>query len=310
MTPEKPAARIRFCHYAFDPAWGFRAALARYYELFPDAFRCRTPQQGLWMPFARISKVEGWEDFGFKFKEGNDETAWDDAHGIITFRYTEPMTWWMTMPTEMPRTIEAAVAEARRRADQKRDRQAQALLTSGYHDAEGQFPARLLDTPWCNGAVWSMNSMPGIAGEVTDFKQQVERRNCASSCTARARKGDLDGEYIDSSEGYVTDELDFRRDHFAAADTPLTFAPETLPAGHLPRPGRLRVRPRDRPRRTRDGQADDGQRRAGPAVLAAAAAGSAGHRDRLESAAASGGRCRTRNCSTAGRCAKASRSAS
>ena len=172
LAPEKPAARIRLCHYAFDPAWGFRAALARYYELFPDAFRCRTPQQGLWMPFARISKVEGWEDFGFKFKEGNDETAWDDTHGIITFRYTEPMTWWMTMPTDMPRTIEAAVAEARRRADQKRDRQAQAWLTSGYHDAEGQFPARLLDTPWCNGAVWSMNSMPGIAGEVTDFSNK------------------------------------------------------------------------------------------------------------------------------------------
>jgi len=35
------------------------------------------------MPFAKISKVQGWEDFGFKFKEGNDETAWDDRHGII-----------------------------------------------------------------------------------------------------------------------------------------------------------------------------------------------------------------------------------
>ena len=172
LAAEKPVARIRLCRYAFDPNWGFRAALARYYELFPEAFRCRTPQQGLWMPFARISKVEGWEDFGFKFKEGNDETAWDDAHGIFTFRYTEPMTWWMTMPAEMPRTIEAAVAEAKRRADQQRDRQAQALLTSGYHNAEGQFPARLLDTPWCNGAVWSMNSMPGIAGEVTDFNNK------------------------------------------------------------------------------------------------------------------------------------------
>ena len=39
-----------------------------------------------------------------------------------------------------------------------------------------------------------------------------------------ARRGNLDGEYIDSSEGYVTDELDFRRDHFAAADTPLIFS--------------------------------------------------------------------------------------
>jgi hypothetical protein len=28
----------------------------------------------------------------------------------------------------------------------------------------------MFDEPWCNGAVWSMNSMPGIAGEVMDFK--------------------------------------------------------------------------------------------------------------------------------------------
>ena len=54
------------------------------------------------MPFAKISQVKGWEDFGFQFKEGNDETAWDDAHGILTFRYTEPMTWWMPMPKPCP----------------------------------------------------------------------------------------------------------------------------------------------------------------------------------------------------------------
>ena len=107
------------------------------------------------MPFAKISAVKGWEDFGFRFKEGDNETAWDDAHGIVTFRYTEPMTWWMRMPKEMPRTIEAALGEARRLASERKDRQAMALLTSGYHDEQGQFVARLLDTPWCDGAVWS-----------------------------------------------------------------------------------------------------------------------------------------------------------
>ena len=81
------------------------------------------------MPFNDISKVEGWQDFGFKFKDGNSETAWDDAHDIITFRYTEPMTWWMTMPNGMPRTFEAALAEAKRLAD-KGDKIAQALLSS------------------------------------------------------------------------------------------------------------------------------------------------------------------------------------
>jgi len=222
LTREKPSARVRFCRLEFDPKWGFRAALAKYYERFPEAFRCRTPEQGLWMPFAKISRVKGWEDFGFKFKEGNDETAWDDAHGIVTFRYTEPMTWWMTMPKEMPRTMEAAVAEAKRLAEKGR-REAQALLTSGYHNADGEFPARLLDTPWCNGAVWSMNSMPGIAGEVTDFRNKWSPR-IRDPLYGPNRKGDLDGEYVDSSEGYVTDELDFRRDHFAAAGTPLVFS--------------------------------------------------------------------------------------
>ena len=225
LAPEKPLARLRFCTFSFDAAWGFRGALAKYYELFPEQFRSRTPEQGLWMPFAKISRVKGWEDFGFKFKEGNDETAWDDAHGIITFRYTEPMTWWMSMPKEMPRTMEAALAEARRLAE-KGNPSAKALLASGYHDPSGRFPAMLLDTPWCNGAVWSMNSMPGIPGEFTDFKNKWNPK-LREQLYGPKRRGDLDGEYVDSSEGYVTRELDFRREHFAAAQTPLVFSQDT-----------------------------------------------------------------------------------
>jgi hypothetical protein len=83
-----------------------------------------------------------------------------------------------------------------------------------------------LDTPWCNGAVWSMNSMPGIPGEVTDFKNKWSPA-IRERLYGPRRSGDLDGEYVDSSEGYVTDELDFRREHFAAARTPLAFSPET-----------------------------------------------------------------------------------
>jgi dienelactone hydrolase len=223
LAPEKPTAHLRFCKFSFDPKGEFRAALAKYYDLFPEDFRRRIADQGLWMPFAKISAVKGWEDFGFRFKEGDNETAWDDAHGIITFRYTEPMTWWMRMPKDMPRTIEAALGEARRLATERKDRQAMALLTSGYHDEQGRFVARLLDTPWCDGAVWSINSMPQIAGDVTDF-QNKWGPSVRERLYGPQKKADLDGEYIDSSEGYVTDELDFRRDHFAVAQTPLTFS--------------------------------------------------------------------------------------
>ena len=230
LAPERPTARLRFCRFNFDPKWKFRAALARFYEIFGDYFRCRTPQQGLWMPFAKISAVKDWQDFGFKFKEGTNETEWDDERDIITFRYTEPMTWWMRMPEEMPRTLTAALAEARRLADEKKDPRAMALLTSGFHDETGQFPARLLDTPWCNGAVWSINSMPNIRGQTTDFKNKWNA-GLREKLYGPQRSGDLDGEYVDSSEGYVTDELDFRRDHFAAAQNPLTFSLEARKVG-------------------------------------------------------------------------------
>ncbi len=223
FTPEKPTTQLRICRFRFEPQWGFRAALAAYYATFPAAFQCRTPKQGLWMPFAKISDVERWQEFGFKFKEGDNEIGWDDQHDITTFRYTEPMTWWMRMPTELPRTFEAALAEAKRLAVEKKDRMALAFETSGFHDQAGRPVARLLDTPWCNGAVWSMNGMPGIQGDVTDFgvKWNAELREKLYGPETKAK---LDGEYIDSSEGYVTAELDFRRDHFAAAQTPLTFS--------------------------------------------------------------------------------------
>jgi len=230
LAPEKPTTHLRFCQFNFNPKWRFRAALARYYEIFGDYFRCRTPQQGLWMPFAKISNVKGWQDFGFKFKEGNNETGWDDEHNIITFRYTEPMTWWMRMPKEMPRTLKAALGHARYLAEEKSDPRAKAFFTSGYHDETGQFSARLLNRPWCDGAVWSINSMPGVQGETTEFKNKWNAK-LREELYGTKRKADLDGEYIDSSEGYVTDELNFRRDHFAAAQTPLTFSLEGCKVG-------------------------------------------------------------------------------
>jgi hypothetical protein len=226
LAPEKPQARFRLVTFPFNAAWGFRSALSTYYDLFPRAFARRVDRQGLWMPFAKISKIPHFEDFGFRIKEGDDEVAWDDAHDVLTFRYTEPMTWWMPMGKGVPRTIDAARAEAERLAGRGQP-DALAYRASAYHDASGQTIAELLDRPWNDGAVWSINSMPGITGDVTDFKRkwnpELKRR-----LYGEGRRGDLDGEYIDSSEGYVTAELDYRRDHLAAAATPLVFDPDSF----------------------------------------------------------------------------------
>jgi hypothetical protein len=222
LAPEKPTATFRFCVFDFEAAGGFRGALARYYGIYPDAFVTRIKEQGVWMPFAAISKVTGWEDFGFRFKEGDSETAWDDAHGIQTFRYTEPMTWWMALKGDGPRTLARGMEEARRLAAAG-DKAAQAWESSAFADEKGRTPGRVLDTPWCNGVVWSMNCAPGVAGAVTDFTNKWNAAYLEKQYGA-SRKASCDGEYIDSAEAYVTEELNFRRDHFAGTDRPLCYA--------------------------------------------------------------------------------------
>jgi hypothetical protein len=222
LAPEKPMATFRFCLFDFDAAQGFRGALSRYYEIYPDAFVTRIKQQGVWMPFAAVSKVEGWEDFGFRFKEGDGETAWDDAHNLLTFRYTEPMTWWMAIKGEGPRTLARGEAEANRLAAAGSPA-AQAWVTSAFRDEKGRIPGRVLDTPWCNGVVWSMNSAPGVAGSVTDFTNKWSS-GYREKQYGESRKATCDGEYIDSAEAYVTEDLNFRRDHFAGAERPLCYA--------------------------------------------------------------------------------------
>ena len=174
LTPEKKSADVRFATWTFDGEAGFRGAVARMYEIFPDQFRCRTPEQGVWMPFYAVSKVKGWEDFGFKFKEGNDETAWDNAHGLLTFRYTEPMTWWMTMPKDMPRTHGGGRRPRPSVWRPAGNAEAKALATSGFLDESGAVPGRLR-----NDAVVQRHRLEheldaGHRGRVHGLQEQVE----------------------------------------------------------------------------------------------------------------------------------------
>ena len=65
-------ATFSFVIYRSDPTWGFRAALKRYYEIFPQFFEKRVHREGLWMAFTDISTVQRHEDFHFAFHEGNN----------------------------------------------------------------------------------------------------------------------------------------------------------------------------------------------------------------------------------------------
>ena len=42
----------------------------------------------------RPATVAGHADFGIAYHEGDSTVASDDALGILSFRYSEPMSWW------------------------------------------------------------------------------------------------------------------------------------------------------------------------------------------------------------------------
>lgn len=222
LAPEKRTAAFAFRRFTFTG--GFRGALAAYAAREPDAFKTRVPEQGIWMPFRAIKSVENWQDFGFKFKEGNDETAWDDAHGIFTFRYTEPTTWWLSMDKAHGTncfTMADCLAKVESLAA-KGDPRARAWRGSVMRDEDGVRVGRVMDTPWCRGAIWLLSPLPDIAG-VCEYKVKNTEADFAKFYAKPFPVGQ-DGEYIDSAEGYLTPTLDFNRAVFAASDTPLVFS--------------------------------------------------------------------------------------
>ena len=222
------SAPFKFVIYRTDPQWGFRSAAKKLYEIFPEQFLCRSKDQGIWMPFTDVSTVQGWEDFGFKYHEGINNVPFDDIANVLSFRYTEPSTWWMRMEPNIDRTDENIIKQLNEYAksnEPNRKRSAEATAVSGSYDEQGRYQYQVLNTPWSNGAVFSSNPNPYIPGNSEakmawneEIKQNLYGPNA---------KGIQDGEYLDSLEGYVTANENFRRDHFHYVTVPLTFSTST-----------------------------------------------------------------------------------
>ncbi|MFC1714013.1 hypothetical protein ACFL6S_10100 [Candidatus Poribacteria bacterium] len=219
------AAPFRFVLYRTDPQWGFRSAAKKLYEIFPDYFVCRSKDQGIWMPFTDVSTVQGWEDFGFKYHEGINNVPFDDKANVLSFRYTEPSTWWMSMDPEIERTDENIIKQLQEYAESdesRRRRGAEATIVSGSFDEQERYQYLVRNTPWSNGAVFSSNPNPYIPGnsEARMYWNEESKRRLYGPDA----KGEQDGEYLDSLEAYVTADENFRREHFHYVTAPLTFS--------------------------------------------------------------------------------------
>jgi hypothetical protein len=239
FAKEHPAAHFRFRGFTFDGAQGLRGALVAYRRLFPEMFRVRCEKHGLWTVMDSLKTLPGLEDFGFRFRGRMGEIGFDDEHDYLTFRYTEPSTWWVSLPKEMrgkPYTLQDGVEMSEKLAAQgpvemktalaqaTPPRHAQAWKTSVILDEDGERVGRKCKQSWCEGVIWALNSAPGIGGPgaMNDFRAKIAPELFDARYAEPFPKG-LDGEYYDSAEMYMTPWCDFNRAHFAGMDTPLVF---------------------------------------------------------------------------------------
>ena len=241
LTPKTVAwpgrnARFRAVLYrlpAETAAWGFRAAAQKFYRLNAPNFDRLAKLDGIWMPFTDPATIKNAADFGFAYHEGDNSLKTDDAANILSFRYTEPMTWWMPMPPAMPRTYENAMAMINSFATDphpksKTDQDlARAVLNSGTQDENGHFNLEFRNEPWANGAVFVMNTNPELAATADKptrayLDYNIDMAMKMYGAEAKRTRGDQDGEYLDSLEGW-SDVQDYRISNIAACPYPLPF---------------------------------------------------------------------------------------
>jgi hypothetical protein len=265
LIPEKAAdgrslatAPFHFVLYRHDPAWGFRAALQRYYTLYPDFFTRRAPREGGWYVWGDVAKTEGALDAGFAFHWGplnHDAVKWDNANGPLALYYIEPETYQQTMedfdraPTydevltrlqrlnvgdaaelaaveALPYRVyplsgkEAPVAERIRTTAQVVQRSLQLDSGNQPYCSTGQFDW-MQKSKW--GAILGCNLAPDIpAGKGAFNLSDILDPALAAAVKAGAR---YDGIGLDSFCGYgQMSRANYRREHFPYSRLPLCFS--------------------------------------------------------------------------------------
>ena len=222
-----------------DPAWGFRSAAARYYGLFPEAFRRRAVGEGLWMPFTDVAKVEDPEDFNFVFQEGGPNIGYDQRHGVYSFPYISPHWAWLWMPDRKekptPEYIAQRLSTGLRSGDPKVRREAQLIANCAAKNAEGAYHYDIGQAHWAphrEGHLGWYVMFPANADP--DLKPEQEGPTTGAEALATVERvvrqynrpeAFVDGFYFDGVDERPLD--NYAAEQFRSAEWPLTFGTAT-----------------------------------------------------------------------------------
>jgi hypothetical protein len=219
-------AFFKLSHFSFDNNWGMRSALKNYYNIYPDAFKKRVINEGIWLPFTPLRSIPNWEDFGFAFHETSAGTKdekngeklptilSDKGTGVLSFQYTEP--WDVQLPIETKNIAYDLIRNGNMIAAQHLE----SIKNSATEDKNGNWQIRRLETPWFKSG-WAMSITTNCDPEIDGFSRY---KYVLQDEIDPAIKLNVDGIYFDSMEWNWHHDLNYRSEHFKYVNAPLTFS--------------------------------------------------------------------------------------
>jgi len=252
---------FRILLYRHDPAWGFRSALQRYYDFFPEFFTKRTTREGGWYVWGDVADTEGALDAGFGFHWGPvgvEAVKWDNAHDLTSLLYIEPEFFQQTMGDFDKRPTKRAALDRLQKIVDGDEAELSAFEKLGYahsyvpsywidkhsfRDAlttvaraasvsvnydRGDVPAGgagqyswMTESKW--GVIFPCNLDPDIPGGKGWFCRRVYIDPHLDGFEAAGAH--FDGIALDSFGGYgQANRANYRREHFKYSSTPLSFS--------------------------------------------------------------------------------------
>jgi len=219
-------AFFKLSHFNFNEKWGMRAALKKYYSIYPEAFKKRVVNEGIWLPFTSLRSISNWEDFGFAYHETNSKSIdtkdgkklpnilSDKGTSVLSFQYTEP--WDIQLPI-LTKNIayDTLISDKMIPADHQLY-----IKNSATEDKNGRFQARRLETPWFRSG-WAVSITTNCNPDLPGFNryQYVIQDEIKPAISMN-----VDGIYFDSMEWNWHHDLNYRSEHFKYTNYPLTFS--------------------------------------------------------------------------------------
>ncbi len=219
-------AFFKLSYFSFDNNWGMRSALKNYYHIYPDAFKKRVVNEGIWLPFTPLRSIPNWEDFGFAFHETSAGTKdekegerlptilSDKGTGVASFQYTEP--WDVQLPIESKNISYDSIREG----NMISAAHIESIKNSATEDKNGRWQVRRLQTPWFKTG-WAMSITTNCDPELDGFNRY---KYVLKDEIDPAIKLNVDGIYFDSMEWNWHHDLNYRSEHFKYVNATLTFS--------------------------------------------------------------------------------------